>query len=408
MGKVLIIGAGGVGGVVAHKCAMNSDIFHQIWLASRTLSKCDAIKDSVYKTTGVAIQTAQVNADNMAETLALLHLVAPQIVMNLALPYQDLTLMEACLQAGINYLDTACYEPRDIPRFSYQWQWAYQERFKEKGVMALLGCGFDPGVTNVFCAYAKKHLFDKIRTIDILDCNGGDHGKAFATNFNSEINIREVTQPVRHWSGGEWIESPVILAEGAVHFAFDYPEVGKKESYLLYHEELESLVRHFDGLEQVRFWMTFSENYLNHLRVLEHVGMTSIKPIEYEGQKIIPLLFLKALLPEPSTLGDNYTGLTAIGCVFHGSKGGQDLSKYIYNICDHASCWKEVGAQAISYTTGVPAVVGAIMLMKGLWSGAGVYNMEQMDPDPFLDELQRQGLTWQVTDFTGTLPIPPS
>jgi saccharopine dehydrogenase (NAD+, L-lysine-forming) len=394
-GKVLIIGAGGVGGVVTHKCVQAKDVFKEIMLASRTLKKCEEIQKQVNN----KISIAKVDADKVEELVALINKFKPDLVLNVALPYQDLTIMEACLKAGVNYMDTANYEPKDEAKFEYKWQWAYHERFKEKGLMALLGCGFDPGVTNVFCAYAQKHHFDTIKTIDILDCNAGSHGHPFATNFNPEINIREVTQVVRHWNKGKWVETPAIMDPKSVHFSFDYPVVGPKESYLLYHEEEESLVKNIKGLERIRFWMTFSENYLNHLRVLENVGMTRIDEVDYEGKKVVPLKFLKCLLPEPSSLGANYTGKTVIGCIIQGVKNGKEKQIYIYNVCDHAECYKEVKAQAISYTTGVPAMVGAMMMIKGIWKGAGVFNVEQFDPDPFLEELAKYGLPWKVVDY---------
>jgi len=382
---------------------MNKEVFSYICLASRTLSKCDAIRDDIKKNIGVKIDTAKVDADNVPETVSLIKRVKPDLVINVALPYQDLTIMDACLEAGVNYMDTANYEPKDVAKFEYSWQWAYQDKFKKKGLMALLGCGFDPGVTNVFCAYAQKHLYDTIRTVDILDCNAGSHGKAFATNFNPEINIREVTQVVRHWQKGRWIETPCIMDPKSIHFAFDYPMVGPKESYLLYHEEMESLVKNIKGLERIRFWMTFGENYLNHLRVMENIGITRIDEVEFEGHKIVPIKFLKALLPDPSSLATNYTGKTVIGCIFDGKKDGKQVKKYIYNVCDHAECFKEIQAQAISYTTGVPTMIGAMMILKGIWKGTGVFNMEQLDPDPFMDALNKWGLPWTVVDFKGKL-----
>ncbi len=400
----MIIGAGGVGNVVAKKCAQLADVFTDIVLASRTLSKCETIASEVKQLYKVQICTAQVDADSVPELVAAIKRFNPELIINVALPYQDLAIMDACLETGTHYLDTANYEPEDIAHFEYSWQWAYQERFKEKGLMAVLGCGFDPGVTNVFCAYAQKHLFESIETIDILDCNGGDHGHPFATNFNPEINIREVTQVVRHWREGEWIETPPILHDNCVHFSFDYPVVGNRESYLLYHEEMESLVKHITGLKQIRFWMTFSDNYLTHLKVLENVGMTRIDEVEYEGKKIVPLRFLKALLPDPGSLGTNYTGKTVIGCVFDGEEDGEKLQKYIYNVCDHTKAYEEVQAQAVSYTTGVPAMIGAMMMIKGIWSGTGVFNVEQLDPDAFMDALNTYGLPWKVVDFNGTLP----
>lgn len=400
----MIIGAGGVGNVVAKKCAQHSDVFTDIILVSRTVSKCDAIAREVNDLYKVKITTAGVDADNVTELVTVIKRFKPLLIINVALPYQDLTIMDACLETGTNYLDTANYEPEDTAHFEYSWQWAYQEKFKEKGLMAVLGCGFDPGVTNIFCAYAQKHFYDSIETIDILDCNAGDHGHPFATNFNPEINIREVTQVVRHWKEGDWVETPAILDDSCVHFSFDYPEVGPHESYMLYHEEMESLVKHIKGLKQIRFWMTFSETYITHLKVLENVGITRIDEVEYEGQKIVPLRFLKALLPDPGSLGTNYTGKAVIGCVFDGEKDGARRQKYIYNVCDHAKAYKEVQAQAVSYTTGVPAMIGAMMMLKGIWSGVGVFNVEQLDPDAFMEALNSYGLPWKVVDFEGTLP----
>src|SRR3989338_8323754 len=334
MGSVLIIGAGGVGNVTAHKCAQIPEVFSKIVLASRNIEKCRKIQQDVKEKTGRAIEIAQVDADNVPQTAALIKKVNPDVVINVALPYQDLTIMDACLETGVHYIDTANYEPVDVPHFEYSWQWAYHDRFRKKGIMAVLGCGFDPGVSNIFCAYAQKHLFDTIKTIDILDCNAGSHGKAFATNFNPEINIREVTQIVRHWEKGKWIETPPIIEESSVHFTFEYPEVGQKDSYLLYHEEEESLVKNIKGLVRIRFWMTFGQQYLTHPRVLQNVGMTRIDEVDYEGCKVVPIKFLKSVLPEPSSLGKGYSGKTVIGCIFDGEKDGKRLRKYIYNICD--------------------------------------------------------------------------
>jgi len=395
MSKVLIIGAGGVGGVVAHKCADDKDTFSEIVLASRTLSRCEKIQTQVRELRGREIEIAQVDADDVAQTVALIKRVQPALVINVALPYQDLPLMDACLEAGVDYLDTANYEPPDEAKFEYRWQWDYQGRFESTGIMALLGSGFDPGVTNVFCAYAQKHLFDEIDYVDILDCNGGDHGHPFATNFNPEINIREITQRGRYWENGEWVEiDPMSQSR-----MFDFPEVGERKAYLLYHEELESLVKHIDGLKRIRFWMTFGDEYLTHLRVLQNVGMTRIDPIEYEGREIVPLQFLKALLPDPSTLGENYTGKTSIGCLIEGRKNGEPRRVFIYNVCDHQESWKEVRAQAVSYTTGVPTMVGAKLMLTKQWRGAGVFNVEQHDPDPFLEELAVRGLPWHVKEL---------
>ncbi len=396
MSKVLIIGAGGVGHVVAHKCAQVPEVFTEILLASRTKSKCDAIAASVKEKTGRVIQTAALDADNVAETVALIKSFQPKLVLNVALPYQDLALMDACLETGVDYLDTANYEPLDEAKFEYKWQWAYQDRFKAKGLMALLGSGFDPGVTNVYSAYAQKHLFDEIHELDIIDCNAGDHGQPFATNFNPEINIREITQRGRYWERGEWVETDPL----SWRMSYDFPEgIGPKDCYLMYHEELESLVRNIRGLKRARFWMTFSQNYLNHLKVLENIGMTSIEPVDYKGQKIVPLQFLKSVLPEPGSLGPLTKGRTCIGCVMKGVKDGRERKAYIYNICSHEEAYREVGSQAISYTTGVPAMIGAMMMLTGAWRGAGVFNMEQLDPDPFMDKLNIHGLPWVVVDL---------
>jgi saccharopine dehydrogenase (NAD+, L-lysine forming) len=386
MGKVLIIGAGGVGGVVAHKCAQARDVFAQITLASRTLEKCEKIAARLPR----PIKTAQVDADDIARTAALIDRVGPDLVINVALPYQDLSIMEACLKTGVHYLDTANYEPPEEAAFSYNWQWAFHERFRGANLTALLGCGFDPGVTNIFCAYALKHHFDEIISIDIMDCNAGVHGYPFATNFNPEINIREITAQGRYWEDGRWKETEAL----SVHREFDFPRIGNREMYLMYHEELESLVKHIPGLKRIRFWMTFSQEYLTHLRVLQNVGMTRIDPVFFQGREIVPLQFLKALLPDPASLAANYRGQTNIGCMIEGVKGGKRRKCYIYNVCDHQSAYREVGAQAISYTTGVPAVIGAKMLLTGKWAGAGVFNVEQFDPDPFMADLPRYGLPW--------------
>lgn len=402
-GKIMIIGAGGVATVAAHKCAQVPEVFKEILVASRTFSKCEAVQKDIRQRYGRDIQTAQVDADNVPELIALINKFQPDLVLNLALPYQDLHIMDACLETGVHYIDTANYEPYDEAHFEYSWQWAYQERFKEKGIMAVLGSGFDPGVTNVFTAYAQKNLFDEINYLDILDCNAGNHGHAFATNFNPEINIREVTQTVRHWQNGQWIETPAIIEEGSVHFGFDYPVAGMKESYLLYHEELESLVPNVQGLKRARFWMTFSDNYLNHLRVLRNVGMTRIDEVDYEGHKVVPVKLLKVLLPEPVSLGTGYTGKTVIGNIMTGKKDGKTMTKYIYNICDHEVAFRETGTQAIAYTTGVPAMIGAMMVLTGVWEGAGVYNIEQLDPDRFMEALNTYGLPWQVVEHA---PLP--
>ena len=395
MSKVIIIGAGGVGNVVAHKCAQSPQIFSEIVLASRTLSKCETIAKTVLEKTGRTIKTYAINADDVTRTSAFLKAEKPDLVINVALPYQDLTLMDACLEAKVDYLDTANYEPPNEAKFEYKWQWAYQDRFKEAGLTALLGSGFDPGVTNVFCAYAQKHLFDSIETIDILDANAGDHGYHFATNFNPEINIREITQNGRYWKKGAWIEIEAM----SVHQKYDFPVVGKQDAYLLYHEELESLSKNIPNLKQIRFWMTFSEKYLTHLKVLENVGMTSIKPIEFKGKSIQPIEFLKAVLPDPSSLGPRTKGKTCIGCDITGIKDGEKKRIFIYNVCDHEASYKEVLSQAISYTTGVPARIGAEMILSQAWKKAGVWNMEQMNPDPYMEALNTYGLPWQVIEL---------
>lgn len=399
MAKVLVIGAGGVGSVAVHKMAMNSDIFSQVALASRTKSKCDAIAASVKERTGVTVDTYQIDADDVAATTALINEVKPVLVVNLALPYQDLNIMDACLAAGVNYMDTANYEPIDEAKFEYSWQWAYQDKFKQAGLMALLGSGFDPGVTSVFATWLKKHKLDTIRTLDILDCNGGDHGQHFATNFNPEINIREVTAPARHYLNGEWVETPALT----IRQQFDFEEVGPKNMYLMYHEELESLAHHLPEIERIRFWMTFGDAYITHLTVLQNVGMTRIDPVIYEGKEIIPLQFLKAVLPEPASLGATTKGKTNIGDIATGLKDGEEKTFYIYNICDHEDAYRETGNQAVSYTTGVPAMIGAAMMVQGVWSGEGVFNMEQFDPDPYMDMLNKHGLPWQVKELAGPL-----
>lgn len=387
MSRVLIIGAGGVGQVVTHKCAQVPEVFPEICLASRTVSKCEKIAAQLKR----PIRTASLDADNVAETVALVKSFRPDLVINVALPYQDLAIMDACLETGVDYLDTANYEPPDEARFCYRWQWEYQERFREKGIMALLGSGFDPGVTNVFTAHAAKHHFDEIHELDIIDCNAGDHGQPFATNFNPEINIREVTARGKYYENGSWIEiDPMSISD-----TYDFPEgIGPKKIYLLYHEELESLVKFFPSIKRARFWMTFSDNYLKHLEVLQNVGMTRIDPVMYNGQEIIPLQFLKALLPDPGSLGPLTKGRTCIGCLLKGVKDGKKKQYFVYNICDHAKCYEEVGSQAISYTTGVPAMIGGMMMLTGKWRGKGVFNMEQMNPDPFMEKLNIHGLPW--------------
>jgi saccharopine dehydrogenase (NAD+, L-lysine-forming) len=387
MSKVLIIGAGGVGRVVTSKCADNPDVFSEIILASRTVSKCETIAREVGKG---RVQTAQVDADNASEVVALIHRFKPELVINVALPYQDLPIMDACLETGVHYLDTANYEPKDEAKFEYSWQWAYHDRFKEKGIMAVLGCGFDPGVTSIYTAHAAKHHFDEMHFLDIVDCNGGDHGKAFATNFNPEINIREITQKGRYWKNGAWIETEPF----EIKKALTYPNIGVRNSYVLYHEELESLVKNYPGLKQARFWMTFGDEYLTHLRVIQNIGMSRIDPVKYKGVDIIPLEFLKEVLPNPGDLGENYTGETSIGCRIKGIKDGKEKSYYIWNNCSHQQAFDETGTQGVSYTTGVPAMLGAMMVLTGKWKGEGVFNVEEFDPDPFMEKIGEYGLPW--------------
>ena len=393
--KTLIIGAGGVGNVVAFKCAMNAETFGEITLASRTKEKCDAIARTVEEKLGVKLRTARVDADHKDEVIDLIRKTEADIVTNVALPYQDLTIMDACTATGTDYLDTANYEHPDTARFEYKEQWARDKAFREAGIMGLLGSGFDPGVTNVFVAYARKHYFDTIKTIDILDCNAGDHGYPFATNFNPEINIREVNSKGRYWEKGEWKET----APMEIKMVWDYPEIGPKDSYLLYHEEEESLVKNLPGLERIRFWMTFGESYLTHLKVLDNVGLTRIDPIEVDGCEVIPLHVLKALLPDPASLGPRTTGKTNIGVVVHGLKDGKERTVYIYQVKDHQECYAEVLSQGVSYTTGVPAMIGAKLMLEKKWYEPGVHNMEEFDPDPFMEELNRQGLPWQVMEL---------
>ncbi len=390
MGRILIIGAGGVATVAAHKVCQNPDVFTEVMIASRTESKCQKLAEVLNKKYGTQVRTAQVDADSVDQLVALLSDYKPELVLNLALPYQDLTIMEACLQTGCNYMDTANYEPKDEAHFEYSWQWAYRERFEKAGLTAILGCGFDPGVTSIFTAYAAKHHFDEIQYLDIVDCNAGNHHKAFATNFNPEINIREITQKGRFYEDGEWKQTGAL----EVHKPLTYPNIGPRESYLMYHEELESLVKNYPTIKRARFWMTFGQEYLTHLRVIQNIGMASIEPILYEGKEIVPLQFLKAVLPNPQDLGANYEGETSIGCRIRGVKNGEEHTYYIYNNCSHQAAYEETGMQGVSYTTGVPAMIGARMFMLGLWKRPGVWNVEEFDPDPFMEELNKQGLPW--------------
>lgn len=390
MSRILIIGAGGVGRVVAYKCAQNPEVFTDIWMASRTKSKCDQIAKDIDSDLNINITTAQVDADNVPELVTLINKIKPKLLINVALPYQDLTIMDACLETGVHYLDTANYEPKDEAKFEYKWQWAYQDRFKEAGLTAVLGCGFDPGVTSIYTAYAAKHHFDEIQYLDIVDCNGGDHGKAFATNFNPEINIREITQNGRYWENGDWVETKPF----EIKKELNYPNIGTRDSYVLYHEELESLTKNFPSLKRARFWMTFGQEYLTHLRVIQNIGMASIEPIKYKGVDIVPLQFLKETLPDPGSLGDNYEGETSIGCRIKGLKDGKETTYYVYNNCKHQEAFNETGAQGVSYTTGVPAMIGAMMVLTGEWTGAGVFNVEEFNPDPFMEKLNTEGLPW--------------
>ena len=390
MGKALIIGCGGVASVAIHKCCQNSEVFEEICIASRTKSKCDALKNELEGKTKTKISTAQVDANSVEQLVNLINDFKPDVVLNLALPYQDLTIMDACLATKTHYIDTANYEPEDTAKFEYKWQWAYREKFKEAGITALLGSGFDPGVTGVFSAYALKHEFDEINYIDILDCNGGDHGYPFATNFNPEINIREVSAKGSYWEDGHWVETEPM----EIKREYNFDGVGMKDMYLLHHEEIESLALNIPGIKRIRFFMTFGQSYLTHLKCLENVGITSIEPIMYEGKEIVPLQFLKAVLPDPASLGPRTVGKTNIGCIFQGKKDGKEKTYYLYNICDHQECYKEVGSQAISYTTGVPAMIGAMLVMNGTWQKPGVYNIEEFDPDPFMDALNKWGLPW--------------
>ena len=413
MAKVLVIGCGGVASVAIRKCCMRDDVFTELCIASRTLSKCDALKAKLEDRTKTKITTAQVDADKTDEVIALIKRVQPDLVMNIALPYQDLAIMDACLACGVNYLDTANYEPENTDDpvwrekyekrckeegfsayFDYTWQWAYGDKYKKAGLTALLGSGFDPGVTQVFCAYAQKHLFDTIETIDILDCNGGDHGYPFATNFNPEINLREVSAPGSYWENGRWVEVPAM----SIHRTYNFDGVGEKDMYLLHHEEIESLAKNIKGVKRIRFFMTFGQSYLTHMKCLENVGMLSTTPVEFEGKEIVPILFLKALLPDPASLGPRTVGKTNIGCIFTGVKDGKRKTAYIYNVCDHQECDREVESQAISYTTGVPAMIGAMMLVTGKWNKKGVYTPEEFDPDPFMEELNKNGLPWKIVE----------
>lgn len=418
MSKLLVIGCGGVAGVAIAKCCQNSDVFTELCIASRTKSKCDAVKEKLQPTTSTVITTAQVDADSKEQLVQLIKAYQPDAVLNVALPYQDLTIMDACLECKVDYIDTANYEPENIDDpawravydkrckeegfsayFDYSWQWAYKEKFEQAGIMALLGTGFDPGVTSVFSAYALKHYFDEIETIDILDCNGGDHGYQFATNFNPEINLREVSAPGSYWENGHWVEIPAM----SIKREYDFPKVGMKDMYLLHHEEIESLAKNIPGVKRIRFFMTFGQSYLTHMKCLENVGMLSTKPINYEGKEIVPIQFLKALLPDPASLGPRTVGKTNIGCIFTGTKDGKKKTIYIYNVCDHQECYKEVGSQAISYTTGVPAMIGTALVITKQWQGKGVFNVEEFDPDPYMDMLNKFGLPWVVDENPATV-----
>ena len=420
MSRLLVIGCGGVAAVAIRKCCQNSGLFNEIMIASRTKEKCDELKEKLTKTTDTRIETAQVDADKSQEVIDLIRAYKPDAVLNVALPYQDLAIMDACLATGTDYIDTANYEPEDTDNpkwravyekrckdlgftayFDYSWQWDYRERFKQAGITALLGSGFDPGVTSVFSAYALKHYFDEIHTIDILDCNGGDHGYPFATNFNPEINLREVSAPGSYWENGTWVETEPMEFKSR----YDFPQVGEKDMYLLHHEEIESLARNIPGVKRIRFFMTFGQSYLTHMKCLEHVGLLSTSPVTFEGRKIVPIQFLKTLLPDPASLGPRTVGKTNIGCIFTGIKDGKEKSIYIYNVCDHQECYREVESQAISYTTGVPAMIGAMMVVSGQWKKPGVFNVEEFDPDPFMDALNRWGLPWEIRENPGPVQV---
>ena len=419
MSRLMIIGCGGVASVAIHKCCQNSEVFEEIMIASRTVSKCDALKEKLQPTTKTKITTAQVDADNVDDLVALVESYKPDAVLNVALPYQDLTIMDACLAAGVDYIDTANYEAEDTQDpewrkvyeerckrlgftayFDYSWQWAYKERFEQAGLTALLGTGFDPGVTSVFAAYAKKHYFDEIHTIDILDCNGGDHGYPFATNFNPEINLREVSAPGSYMENGKWIEIPAM----SIKREYDFPEVGMKDMYLLHHEEIEALGRNMPEVKRIRFFMTFGQSYLTHMKCLENVGMLSTEPVDFNGQQIVPIQFLKELLPDPASLGPRTIGKTNIGCIFTGIKDGKEKTLYIYNVCDHQECYKEVESQAISYTTGVPAMIGSMLVLNGLWKKPGVFTTDEFDPDPYMEALNQWGLPWVVDENPVLVP----
>ena len=419
MSRLMIIGCGGVASVAIHKCCQNSEVFEEIMIASRTVSKCDALKEKLQPTTKTKITTAQVDADNVDDLVALMESYKPDAVLNVALPYQDLTIMDACLKAGVDYIDTANYEAEDTQDpewrkvyeerckrlgftayFDYSWQWAYKERFEQAGLTALLGTGFDPGVTSVFAAYAKKHYFDEIHTIDILDCNGGDHGYPFATNFNPEINLREVSAPGSYMENGKWIEVPAM----SIKRQYDFPEVGMKDMYLLHHEEIEALGRNMPEVKRIRFFMTFGQSYLTHMKCLENVGMLSTEPVDFNGQQIVPIQFLKELLPDPASLGPRTVGKTNIGCIFTGIKDGKEKTLYIYNVCDHQECYKEVESQAISYTTGVPAMIGSMLVLNGLWKKPGVFTTDEFDPDPYMEALNQWGLPWVVDENPVLVP----
>lgn len=418
MSRILVIGCGGVASVAIRKCCQNEKVFTELCIASRTKEKCDALKEKLEGKTSVKITTAQVDADHASEVAALIRSYQPDVVLNLALPYQDLSIMEACLECGVHYIDSANYEPEDTEDpawravyekrcrekgftayFDYSWQWEYNEKFREKNLTALLGSGFDPGVTSVFTAYAMKHYFDEIHTIDILDCNGGDHGYPFATNFNPEINLREVSANGSYWEDGHWVETEPM----EIKRTYDFPQVGQKEMYLLHHEEIESLAVHVPGVKRIRFFMTFGESYLTHMKCLENVGMLSTSPIVFEGKEIVPIQFLKALLPDPATLGPRTKGKTNIGCIYTGVKDGQEKTIYIYNVCDHEECYREVESQAISYTTGVPAMIGTALVASGIWNKRGAVNLEELDPDPFMDMLNQYGLPWVVDENPETV-----
>lgn len=390
MSKILVIGAGGVGNVVCHILAQHPETFSQIILASRTLQKCQDIAEKIQMKYQMSIVTEQLDADRTKNVISIIEKHNPDVVINVALPYQNIPVMKACIRTGKHYIDTSAYEPKHAKTYEYSWQLQFEPDFREAGITGILSLGFDPGVVNVFTAYARKHYFDEIHYLDIIDCNAGDHGQYFATNFNPEVNIREILLNPRYWHNGRWVEHLPL----EVHKPIEYPDIGERESYLMYHEELESLVRNFPEIKRARFWMTFTPKYIQTLTVLKELGFTSIYPVRYKNIEISPLDFLTLVLPKPDKLGEHYTGQTCIGCQIRGIKNGQERTYFIWNTCFHQDAYRKTGSQAISYTTGVPAVLGAYLLVKGIWKKPGLFYPEQFDPDPFMNLLPSFGLPW--------------